>query len=384
MNSKFEIDSLAEEQINQVQSLLFSHILKVMGDQYAIYLLNNKDQFIYINESVCKTWFGRPINQVLGSTWLEVAHHTDESKILMQQNIDYCKRGLNPDTTFLEFETKGEIKIIQIDQGPILTELGEFQYIVGLAKDMTTDIETKQLLTDLYVDLDLANSTKEKMFSIIAHDLRGPIGSIKSMFDSFSIQEISSNPKILSIIEKSASTSFGLLEELLAWTMEQSSTIGLSKKVFPIDEIFSGIFDLYQTAAEQKKIAVTVPNHPIDIHIYADIRSLQTVVRNLVGNAMKFTPSGGSVTVHWQASGENVKIMVADTGVGMAPEKVNTLFSRQGRLQSTMGTAGEAGTGLGLELCKEFVTRNGGTMGVESSQGEGTCFWFHLPIVTGQ
>ncbi|MBI1769427.1 MAG: tetratricopeptide repeat-containing sensor histidine kinase [Bacteroidetes bacterium] len=225
------------------------------------------------------------------------------------------------------------------------------------------------------------NATKDKLFSIIGHDLKGPLNSLTSFsslllnhIDKISKEEI----KMLSQdIDKSLKNLFTLLENLLEWSRSQTGSIDFKSEEFDLADVLNENEILLKVQAQNKKIEVVNENKiglPVKLHRH----SINTVVRNLLSNAIKFTPEGGKITLNAEANGSHYSISVTDTGVGMSAAAMQKLF-KLGTKHSTLGTAKEAGTGLGLILCKDFIEKNGGTIGVESKEGVGSKFYFTVP-----
>jgi signal transduction histidine kinase len=226
------------------------------------------------------------------------------------------------------------------------------------------------------------NGTKDKLFSIIGHDLKGPLNSLTSFSsllinhaDKLSKEEI----KMLSTdLDKSLKNLMALLENLLEWSRSQTGSIDFKAEPFDIHAVIRENIDLLSGLAELKKINIVYTN-TTEVLVNAHRYSINTVVRNLLSNAIKFTPQGGTISILLD-QGNILTISVQDTGVGMAAETVQKLF-QLGSKVSTLGTAKEKGTGLGLILCKDFVEKNGGTIGVESKEGEGSRFYFTVPAI---
>jgi signal transduction histidine kinase len=192
--------------------------------------------------------------------------------------------------------------------------------------------------------------------------------------DSISKEEI----KILSFdIDKSLKNLLTLLENLLEWSRSQTGSIDFTPEEFDLALVVKENEELLKIQAQRKQITLVNENIsrlPVKVHR----NSINTVVRNLLSNAIKFTREGGSITLGVEENGNQFVVSVTDTGVGMSPVAVQKLFV-VGNKQSTLGTAKEKGTGLGLVLCKEFVEKNGGQIGVESTEGRGSRFYFTVP-----
>lgn len=237
-------------------------------------------------------------------------------------------------------------------------------------------------ITQQNIELQQLNATKDKFFSIISHDLKGPLNSLTSFsgllinyFDSLSKEEIQTLAKDL---DKSLKNLFALLENLLEWSRSQTGAIEFKPEHFDLTEVITQNIDLLAAQAGTKEIKLIYADaQPITVHAHKN--SVNTVIRNLISNAIKFTPKGGTITVTAKPSNEEALISIADNGVGMSQEVINKLF-RIDTKHSTKGTADEKGTGLGLVLCKDFVEKNKGSIGVHSEEGKGSTFYFTLPI----
>jgi two-component system sensor histidine kinase/response regulator len=236
------------------------------------------------------------------------------------------------------------------------------------------------------VQLQKLNASKDTFFSIIAHDLRGPLSSLHELtqhieenLDSYDTEEL----KELIVLQKnSAETLYKLLENLLTWSRVQRGALTYQPQPINICWFIARNVELLTLPARKKQI--TLQNLVTEeLFVYADFNMVDTVVRNLISNAIKFTHPGGSVTISAQQGEQFIEIAVADTGIGIEEEHLSELFRIDVRYKRT-GTDMEEGTGLGLILCKEFIEKHGCEIWVESQVGKGTTFRFSLPTVTEQ
>lgn len=229
--------------------------------------------------------------------------------------------------------------------------------------------------------LDQSNLVLRRFISILAHDLRSPFNSIlgfsELLKEDKELTEKDRAQAINSLYSSSRST-FQLLERLLEWSRLQSGMMSPDKRSFDLNAQVREIFSLHEHFATKKEIALEFDAEGI-VEIFADPDMVQTIIRNLVTNAIKFTRQGGKVTVTIETFDNTVVIKVKDTGVGMKPEVVGKLFRLEENYKSK-GTAGEPGTGLGLILCKEYVDMHDGTIEVTSEPGVGSTFTVKLPI----
>ena len=229
------------------------------------------------------------------------------------------------------------------------------------------------------------NATKDKFFSIIAHDLRNPISNFRNvvelLHDDYNSLDEVERMEFLAMLKKSSEQVFELLENLLEWSRSQRGSIKFTPTQIDIFSISQLCMDLLALTAEKKGIKL-INSIPKSKFIFADAKLVTTIIRNLMSNSVKFTREGGEIEAGFREleTGE-VEVFVRDTGVGMDAERVASLFQID-KSKSTNGTNGEVGTGLGLILCKEFVEMHGGKIWVESEVGVGSKFIFTLPQQT--
>lgn len=226
------------------------------------------------------------------------------------------------------------------------------------------------------------NATKDKFFSIIAHDLKNPIGAFKNVlellyenFDEFSKEEIL---QFIEPLKESSTQLFSLLENLLFWARSQTGSIQIQPIEFNISDLIRQNISFLKLQADNKKIEIS-DNVPQRLHVFADINTINTVIRNLLSNAIKFTHPGGKIIVSVAEKDNFAEVCIEDNGIGMSKETLDKLF-RIDVHHTSLGTAHEKGTGLGLIVCKEFVEANGGSIFVESQEGKGSKFYFTIPL----
>ena len=256
-----------------------------------------------------------------------------------------------------------------------------FILIFFLRKRHNFKEELNSILKDKNSELELINATKDKFFSIIAHDLKNPIGSFKDVtnlmhdaHDHFSDEE---RKEFLELIKDSANNLYALLENLLEWSRSQSGDIKYNPTTVDLKKIAMLNADLLKLNLENKKIQLknSISN---DLNIEADPNLITTVVRNLLSNAIKFTPENGEIELGAIKNGVSTTFFVKDNGVGMDDKTKNKLF-RIDETITSLGTNKEKGTGLGLILCKEFIEKHQGKIWVESELGKGSTFFFSIP-----
>jgi signal transduction histidine kinase len=230
-------------------------------------------------------------------------------------------------------------------------------------------------------ELDRLNATKDTLFSIIGHDLRGPfmglLGALELLRDADQELDHATRQELIENLYSSSETTYHLVENLLEWSRSQQQAVRLSPRPILLRELLDDSIQLYRPGASQKGVALEL-RVPDDLAIYADRDTISSALRNFINNAVKFTPTGGMVAIQAHPQDEAIEIEITDTGVGMDPQQVEALFDLN-RSGSRRGTSGERGTGLGMILARDYVARNGGSIQVESSVGEGSTFRVTIP-----
>lgn len=227
------------------------------------------------------------------------------------------------------------------------------------------------------------NTTKDMLFSIIGHDLRGPIGSFKSlielMLSNYDLSDTKRLIDILQVIQKTANSTYDLLENLLSWAKYQRNEIIYVPEKIVLNEIISLTIDLFTELAQNKHIKI-IDYTPVNTIIFADKNMLMTILRNLISNAIKFTSSEKQIHIFTDKNENEYLITIKDQGIGIKSDDLPKLFQNTINF-TTFGTNGEKGSGLGLLLCKDFVEKHGGKIWVESELGKGSEFKFTIPLL---
>jgi len=253
---------------------------------------------------------------------------------------------------------------------------------VGTVADITDLVEKEQHIQQQNKELKELNITKDKFFSIIAHDLRSPfnalLGFTDLLMDEIRNKDFVRIEKYAEILSRSAQQNFNLLNNLLEWAGMQMNGIQLKPQIILLEKTVETVTNLLKNNLDEKHIKFTTQISP-NLAAVADVNMLETVLRNLLTNAIKFTPNGGSISLSINQSDTETEICISDSGVGISAENIQKLFKIETN-SSTPGTNKEKGTGLGLILCKEFVEKNGGKIWVESEEGKGSEFKFTLPL----
>ena len=274
----------------------------------------------------------------------------------------------------------GRIIWVEVATTLITDSNGRVESIIGVSRNIEQRKKAELLISQKNDKLEELNATKDKFFSIIAHDLKSPFCSIVNFSDilSSNIDELSKD-KIRSFagaINNSAKLTFKLLENLLEWSQLQRGKIEPNLKYYNLKSIVDEVVQLNNESAASKQIAIQVNIAP-NIFAFCDIEITKTIFRNLISNSLKFTKNNGFVAIDLVKNDSLAEIQILDTGVGIQPEKIPFLFSIEQDI-STTGTANEKGTGLGLLICKELIEKQGGEIWVDSEVGKGTTFYFTI------
>lgn len=231
--------------------------------------------------------------------------------------------------------------------------------------------------------LKILNNTKDKFYSIIAHDLKNPLGSFRQvtslLTDNYNDIEEKDRIEFLQLMKESSKNLYSLLENLLEWSRTQRGLITFLPNVYDLNMITEEIFDLLKLTAENKNIRL-INKVPLRYTAVFDLNLMKIIIRNLISNSIKFTQTDGIIEVGSYLKGKENIIYIKDSGIGMSKDTIDKLFKIEESI-STLGTSNEKGTGLGLILCKEFVEKHNGKIWVESELGIGSKFNFSIPII---
>lgn len=223
-----------------------------------------------------------------------------------------------------------------------------------------------------------SNTVKNKLFSVIGHDLKTPLYALRNVFQNLHQFDTPAEEirELLPEIVNDLNFTTGLMENLLQWAKGQMQDNTVRPQVIDMSQLTNDVLQILRLQAHSKKITI---NNSIGeaVYAYADRDMIHLVLRNLVSNAIKFTPVHGKISIGLHETSSYVEIFVQDTGVGISPEAIHKI--RKNDYFTTKGTTNESGTGLGLMLCKEFIVKNGGKIHIESDPGKGSTFSFTLP-----
>lgn len=226
-------------------------------------------------------------------------------------------------------------------------------------------------------------SNRDKMYSVIAHDLRSPMASIRMVLNLFvsTVSPEMIGQELYDLIDKAnreSEETHSLLDNLLKWTKSQTGRLNVVYQDFEINDVVLGVVDIFVIIAETKHIRLNCNLGTENLKVHADTDMLNTVIRNFLSNAIKFSNENSTIDITVARSGDFARISVRDHGVGISEDRIASLFSSG---KTTYGTKNEEGSGFGLQLCKDFAVKNGGDVEVESVHGEGSTFSVLVPLV---
>jgi len=342
-----------------------------------------QDSFEYANPESLKM-SGYTEEEMAKMKFWEIIHPDD-----LQMVKDRGFSRLNGDLIPSKYETKILTKDGQIIWIIFSGKLIDYQNkpaILGIAIDITERKHFEEEIKLKNKELHLLIAEKDKFFSIIAHDLRSPfqtfLGFTKIMAGELPTLTLDEIQKIAVTMRNSANKLFNLLENLLEWSQMQRGIFNYNPESLVLSIMIAASIELVRNASDKKMIGIS-SDIPEDLTVMADPQMFESLMRNLVFNAVKFTPKGGKVIIAAKPmAGNSVEISISDTGIGMSKYILDSLFHLD-MAPSRKGTEGESSTGLGLLLCKDFVHKHGGKIWAESEEGKGSVFYFTISCNPG-
>ncbi len=345
-----------------------------------------KDCYTYISPSVLQMRGYTPEEAIAQCFWDTIPTEMAESSKL-QLLVDYQNYLRKPDDphhhqlVFQQYRKDGSMVWVESTFQFKKNQSGGVD-AVGISRNIDARKKAERLLAQKNIELNDLISTKDKFFSIVAHDLRSPLGGILNLTEFFAmdVDNLSKNEihQMATTLHKSAKGLFALLENLLEWSRMQQGLISFNPEPLVLSDEVEYIVDTTRSNARSKGVNISHSTTPNCV-VLADKYMFQSILRNLVSNAIKFTNSGGEILISTSSnSDELLVISVRDTGIGIEQSTLNNMFNlTTNNVRS--GTDGESSSGLGLILVKQFVEKNGGTIWVESEVGRGTTFHFSQP-----
>lgn len=333
------------------------------------------EEILQVNDRACKM-YGFTREELIGMSLKKITVDVPRGEREIQELLQHGSLN-NFETTQLR---KDGLPIDLVISSSLIDYEGA-KAILSINHDVTEAKRAQKQLRQYADELHESNITKDKFFSIISHDLRGPfstlLGFVELLPEEVERMEKKTLQQITRNIETLAKRTFSLLENLLQWSRLQRRKIEYHPRTIRFADSVASAFFLLREKADRKRITLR-SEIPADIFANADETILESILQNLVSNAIKFTHQGGTVSIRVKRAGTHHHISVVDTGIGMSASTLEKLF-RIDVQHTTIGTDEERGTGLGLALCKEFVEIHDGKIWAESVEGSGSTFHFTIP-----
>lgn len=372
--------SYLQKALNINKSFNFSHYTKKIYEQLINYHIKHA-MFAEVNRLFQES------NRILDS--LQTKQQIDRSELMQSAfkvyRLEEQTKLLNQTTALQQTIIKQQRFLIYLSVLLVVILLSALIYIQRInrqLKQSNKELEAqKNIIEQQKADLNELNYTKDKFFSIVAHDLRGPLCTLIQIAELYFSNEMEFTEKEKANIQmsflNSLKVNYRLVENLISWAMVQMKKEKPTTTQVDLNLIINAISEMYEYVAKDKSIQIL--NHiPKNSFVYADENHVHLIMRNLIGNALKFSKNGSSIEISATTQENKVTIQVKDSGVGISPEIQKSLFSIE-KQTTTKGTKGEKGSGLGLILVKEYTELNNGSIRFESTPGVGTSFYITLP-----
>jgi PAS domain S-box-containing protein len=375
-------DRISFEEILRQNEEKYRFITENVGDM--IWQIDKDYNYIYASPSVENILLYTP-EELTGKSFFSFLTQNSAdylNEIERKYKNEYLFSPLKGGVYELQYIRKdGSLVWCEVHSSPLYTPDGKLIFSQGVTRDIKARKEAERKLKDYAAELKELNATKDRFFSIISHDLKSPFTGLIGM-----TQEFKENARDFSYDEiatygnemnNAVMNTYRLLENLLEWSRLQLDQVQFQPSQIELYDKVEKAFQLSGVNASQKEITL-INSVEKSLKVYADINMINMILRNLIGNAIKFTEHGGCVEVESGLDNNDVLIIVKDNGIGITEEVRKKLF-RTDTVYSTYGTEKEKGTGLGLLLCKEFLEKHNGRIWVESRLGKGSRFCFTLP-----
>lgn len=270
----------------------------------------------------------------------------------------------------------------QVGANDFLTKPFNKEELIVRVMHQITLVAAKRLIQQQNQELRATISNRDKMYSVIAHDLRSPMASIRMVLNLIvtTMSPDTIGQELYELLDKANRESeecHDLLDNLLKWTKSQTGRLNVVLQDLDLNDIIPGVVDIFEMIAQTKRIILEYKGTSEPMVVRADNDMLKTVVRNFLSNAIKFSPEESVIEIMMTKEGSFAKVSITDHGVGIAPERLDSIFHKG---ETTYGTSGEEGSGLGLQLCADFSRKIGGDVKVESKLGEGSTFSVFVPL----
>ena len=274
------------------------------------------------------------------------------------------------------------VRGFQVGANDFLTKPFNKEELVMRVMQQISLVAAKRIIEKQNSELRATLNNRDKMYSVIAHDLRSPMASIRMVLN---LVVASASPEtvgqelytLLDQANRESEEVHDLLDNLLKWTKSQTGRLTVVKQELNLNDIIPGVVEIFDIIAQTKRIKLDYQPLDGDVKVIADNDMLKTIVRNFLSNAIKFSPEDSTIEIILKEEGDFAKVSVCDHGVGIAADRLGSIFHKG---ETTYGTDGEEGSGLGLQLCQDFARKNDGDCTVESIEGQGSTFSVLIPL----
>ncbi|MHC1690229.1 MAG: sensor histidine kinase [Bacteroidales bacterium] len=357
-------------------------------------LFSENGELLFANKTMKELFINpeKPSDNILNPSFEKLTGFTSTTSLIYKGFLTLGNfSSINTSILVRVYRKENEILIIGGVDTRQLTQQNETMHDLNreinnlqrlLIKEKSSLENILRQLNQANIELKEANASKDKFFSIIAHDLKNPFNALLGFSDllmaNYKNMEPQEIEEQLQMLSSASHQAYNLLEDLLMWSKAQQGKITFLPQKIIINDIFDEIQSNLENVAAKKSISVKFDDSP-DTVLYADLNMLKTILRNLISNAIKFSPRGSDVKVQVDTENEFARISVSDKGIGISEKNLSRLWQLSEQF-TTKGTENEDGTGLGLVLCREFVEKHGGKIWAASEQGNGSDFMFTIPL----
>lgn len=385
LNSK--VKSLEEEnrllreeltRVNENRDDFLIRTFNTMTDP--VFVKDHKSRLLFVNDSFCRA-FNMKRSEIIGKTLAEQVPEEERESFLAidRQVIETGRESIHEETLTVD---QAETRYISTKKSRFLDEASK-PYLVGIIHDITVRVQAEQAVKQSNEKLSQLNRTKDRMISIISHDLRNPLTSIIGLIEILASDDPISKEQqkdYFGLLHQSTKGTLNMLENLISWARLQTGKLISAPERFEVNNLMQSVLEAQQGCARIKGIEIVVKPGNSKSDMISDPQMLSIILNNLMSNAIKYTKTSGEVILTFEDRKERYSFSVKDSGLGMPAELIKNLFADR-PIISSLGTAKEKGTGLGLGLVKELVDMLGGTLLIESKPNKGSTFTVSLPKV---
>ena len=368
------------------------------NESLCIALFSDNGELIFANKTMTALFIipGKPSGNILNPSFEKLAGFKSKTSLVYKGFLTLGTfSSINTSILVRAYRKDKEILIIGGVDTRQLSQQNETMHNLNreisnlqrlLIKEKSSLEQILRQLNQANLELKEANATKDKFFSIIAHDLKNPFNALIGFSEILMENQKNMDPQeveeLIQMLNNASHQAYKLLEDLLMWSKAQQGKIAFIPQKIIVNDIFDEIQSNLENVAAKKSIFIKFDDST-DTVLYADSNMLKTILRNLISNAIKFSSRGSEVRVQIEKEDEFARITVSDYGTGISEINLDRLWQLSGQF-TTKGTENEEGTGLGLVLCKEFVDKHGGKIWAESKLGKGSNFMFTIPLFDGK